>query len=248
MRILIFPIWKFFSVPLPLISTKNCSKKPLERLHNETEGSAVDRHRLLTLGYLNLRQPEQAIEQLRLLAEQSPESTHLGTAIETLNRLLIENPRRERLRRSDAQTAEIDPAVLLKEVTSATARRSVVLVVDDSPTVRTVVSQTLEQQGYRTVLAGDGMEALARLQEVVPDLVLLDVTMPHLDGFKICRVIKDSSLTSHVPVVFLSAKDGFLDKMRGRMAGAADYLAKPVAKSDLMKVVERYCDRGIVEK
>ena len=126
-------------------------------------------------------------------------------------------------------------AELDKEASSAHVRRPTVLVVDDSPTVRTLVSSVLEKQGYRTRMASDGMEALSRIREVVPDLVLLDVTMPHLDGFKICRVIKDNDLTAHVPVVFLSGKDGFLDKVRGRMAGAVDYLSEAGVQGNLAR-------------
>lgn len=227
---------------------KDMIEQAMEDILRNRTVSPVKRHRALALGYLNLRRPQKALGQLAALAALSPENTHLARAVDSLTELLEKRPRSApRLRESEAQTAEIDPAEILKEVSSTNIRRPIILVVDDSPTVRTLVSQTLEKRGYRTLLAGDGMQALARIQEAVPDLVLLDVTMPHLDGFKICRVIKDSALTAHVPVVFLSAKDGFLDKVRGRMAGAVDYLAKPVSKDTLMEVVDRHCDRWIAD-
>ncbi len=127
----------------------------------------------------------------------------------------------------------------------ATSKKSeemtkVVLVVDDSPTVRKLVAMTLEKQSYRVMVAADGMEGLAKLQEAVPDLILLDINMPHLDGYKLSRVIKDNDLTRDVPVVMLSGNDGFFDKVRGRMAGAIDYITKPVEPSRLLRSVDKH--------
>lgn len=115
-----------------------------------------------------------------------------------------------------------------------------ILVVDDSATIRMVLSSALENKGYRVVLAKDGMETLAKIQGAVPDLVILDITLPHLDGYKICRVIKENDLTSHVPVVFLTGHDSFVDRVRGRMAGGVEYLTKPVDTETLLQVVDRH--------
>jgi twitching motility two-component system response regulator PilG len=117
--------------------------------------------------------------------------------------------------------------------------RKVILTVDDSPTVRRIVASTLERRGYRVVMAADGVQALAVLQEVVPNLIFLDVTMPHLDGYKLCRAIKGNDLTKGVPVVMLSGKDGLLDKARGMIAGATEYLTKPFEPRTLVGTVER---------
>lgn len=119
-------------------------------------------------------------------------------------------------------------------------RPRTILVVDDSPTIRAVLSTALETKGYRVVLAKDGMETLSKIQGAVPDLVILDVTLPHLDGYKICRVIKENDLTSHVPVVFLTGHDSFVDRVRGRMAGGVEYLTKPVETDALLQVVDRH--------
>lgn len=118
-------------------------------------------------------------------------------------------------------------------------RAKVILAVDDSPTVRKLVAVTLERQGYRVVSAADGMQALAKLQDVIPDLILLDIAMPHLDGYQICKVIKANDLTCDVPVVMLSGKDGFFDKVRGRMAGAVDYVTKPFDPQALLRILEK---------
>ncbi len=119
-----------------------------------------------------------------------------------------------------------------------------VLVVDDSPTVRKLVSMTLQRSGYEVVHAADGMEALSKVHNERPDLILLDVTMPHLDGLKVCRVVKSVDSTQSIPIIFLSGKDGFLDKVRGRTAGAADYLAKPLDPVLLLRVLQKHLKRG----
>ncbi len=116
--------------------------------------------------------------------------------------------------------------------------------VDDSPTIQKVVSVTLEAHGHEVVTASDGMEALAKLRTLRPDLVLLDITMPHMDGYQLCRILRSNELTKSVPIVMLSGKDGLFDKMRGRMAGAATYITKPFAPSALPPLVDKYCKRA----
>lgn len=118
--------------------------------------------------------------------------------------------------------------------------RRLILAVDDSLTVRKIVSITLERLGYRVMTAADGMQALARLSEETPDLVLLDITMPRMDGYQVCKVIKQAPLTKSIPVVMLSGKDGFFDKVKGRLAGATDYITKPFREATLAEVVEKY--------
>ncbi|MBA3713741.1 MAG: response regulator [Pyrinomonadaceae bacterium] len=117
------------------------------------------------------------------------------------------------------------------------------MIVDDSPTVRKLVTIKLEKHGHRVVAASDGMEALTKLQEEVPDLVLLDINMPRLDGYQLCKLIKSNEATKHVPVVMLSGKDGFFDKMRGRVAGSTAYMTKPFDPETLIHTVNEYCKR-----
>lgn len=116
-----------------------------------------------------------------------------------------------------------------------------VMVVDDSPTIRKLVAIKLEKQGHRVIQAADGMEALAKINDELPDLVLLDVTMPRLDGYQLCKLIKTNDTTKHIPVVMLSGKDGFFDKVRGRLAGSTAYLTKPFNPTELARVVEEQC-------
>ena len=119
--------------------------------------------------------------------------------------------------------------------------QKIVMVVDDSPTVRKLLTIKLEKHGHRVVTASNGMEALSKINEELPDLILLDVTMPRLDGYQLCKLVKSDAITKHIPVVMLSGNDGFFDKMRGRVAGSVAYLTKPFEPEMLLRTVDRYC-------
>lgn len=123
------------------------------------------------------------------------------------------------------------------------AALATVMVVDDSPTICRLVATTLEKQNYEVVAASDGMDALAKMNEIIPDLILLDITMPRLDGYQLCKIIKSNNSTKHIPVVMLSGKDGFFDKMKGRMVGALDYVTKPFKPDALVRVVAKHTVR-----
>ena len=118
--------------------------------------------------------------------------------------------------------------------------RTLVLAVDDSSTVRKVVNLTLERNGYRVMTAADGMEALALLNNHTPHLILLDITMPRMDGYQVCKVIKQNPYTKSIPVLMLSGNDGFFDKMKGKLAGATDYLTKPFKEEALLAALKKH--------
>jgi twitching motility two-component system response regulator PilG len=117
-----------------------------------------------------------------------------------------------------------------------------ILVVDDSPTVCKLVAITLERHGYQVVAAANGLEALAKMSEGLPDLILLDITMPRMDGYQLCKIIKGSQETRHIPVVMLTGKDGFFDKVRGRMVGSTEYITKPFEPDTLLRLVEKHAN------
>lgn len=118
--------------------------------------------------------------------------------------------------------------------------RGTILVVDDSPTIRKLVGMTLKRFDYEVVTAEDGMEALGKLNYIDPALVLLDITMPRMDGYQVCKIIRNNRETRHIPVIMLSGKDGFFDKVRGRLAGSNVYITKPFDPNILLKVVEKH--------
>jgi twitching motility two-component system response regulator PilG len=131
----------------------------------------------------------------------------------------------------------------LERLTANLADRRLILAVDDSLTVRKIVSITLERRGYSVLTAADGMQALSRLGERAPDLVLLDITMPRMDGYQVCKAIRQHPATKRIPVVMLSGKDGFFDKVKGKLVGATDYITKPFREERLLDAIEKYAPR-----
>lgn len=119
-------------------------------------------------------------------------------------------------------------------------RKPVVLVVDDSPTVCKLVAITLSRRGYQVISASDGILAMDVISSNKPDLILLDITMPRLDGYKLCKLIKGHDETRHIPVIMLSGKDGFFDKARGKFAGCTSYITKPFDPESLIQEVEKF--------
>jgi twitching motility two-component system response regulator PilG len=124
----------------------------------------------------------------------------------------------------------------------------VVLVVDDSPTVRKIVQLTLQREHMQVVTAADGLSALATVADVSPDLILLDIMLPRMDGYNICQVIRKNLAYRDLPIIMLSGKDGIFDKMRGRLAGSSDYITKPFDSSDLVQTVKRYLSTPAVRE
>ncbi len=115
-----------------------------------------------------------------------------------------------------------------------------VLVVDDSNTIRRSAEIFLKQGGHEVLLADDGFDALAKINDYQPDLVFCDILMPRLDGYQTCAIIKRNVRFSNIPVVMLSSKDGVFDKARGRMVGSQDYLTKPFTKDQLLHAVQQF--------
>ena len=114
-----------------------------------------------------------------------------------------------------------------------------ILVVDDNHDNVEILQTFLESRGYRVAAATDGKAALAKLDEVHPALVLLDVMMPGMDGWQVCRTIKNHPDFSTVRVVMVTAKGGFEDKFEGMRSGADDYVVKPVDLNELAEKVRR---------
>jgi twitching motility two-component system response regulator PilG len=115
-----------------------------------------------------------------------------------------------------------------------------VLVIDDSNTIRRSAEIFLGQGGHQVLLAEDGFDALAKVNDHVPELIFCDILMPRLDGYQTCAIIKRNPRFAHVPVIMLSSKDGLFDKARGRMVGSQDYLTKPFTKEQLLRAVQQF--------
>ncbi len=123
---------------------------------------------------------------------------------------------------------------------SSTGSGSKVLVIDDSNTIRRSAEIFLKQGGHEVLLAEDGFDALAKINDFRPHIIFCDILMPRLDGYQTCAIIKKNANFSSVPVVMLSSKDGVFDKARGRMVGSQDYLTKPFTKDQLLQAVSQF--------
>jgi DNA-binding response OmpR family regulator len=117
--------------------------------------------------------------------------------------------------------------------------KATILVVDDNRDNVEILRVFLESKGYEVAIAEDGKAALAKLEEVQPALVLLDVMMPGMDGWEVCRIIKNHPEFGRTRVMMVTAKGGYEDKFEGMRSGADDYVVKPIDLKELGAKVER---------
>ncbi len=122
-------------------------------------------------------------------------------------------------------------------------QKALILVVDDSPTNIKVLFDLLEQAHYRVLVATDGESALQKLQLIEPDLILLDVMMPGIDGFEVCRRLKQSEATQQISVIFMTALSDESSKVKGLNLGAVDYITKPVQHAEALARIRVHLQR-----
>jgi putative two-component system response regulator len=118
--------------------------------------------------------------------------------------------------------------------------REIILVVDDNPVNRALLEATLEGRDYRLLSAHDGPSALAVAVEALPDLILLDIRMPGMDGYEVCRRLKSNPVTKNIPVIFLSGLAETQDKVKAFALGAVDYITKPFPAEEVMARVKTH--------
>jgi DNA-binding response OmpR family regulator len=115
-----------------------------------------------------------------------------------------------------------------------TTRRDTILVVDDTPETLGFLTDTLDDAGFTVLIATDGESALALVDQITPDLVLMDALMPGMDGFETCRRLKNEKLLSHVPVIFMTGLSETEHVVQGLAAGGVDYVTKPIIVEELL--------------
>ncbi|HVF30670.1 MAG TPA: response regulator, partial [Pyrinomonadaceae bacterium] len=210
-----------------LLANQNADKMILRQAVEEMERQRAthefngDEMIVLGIGHLNLRNHQLGYSCLLEASKIQPDNVVLSGQV---NSLLI----------------RLDEIRQQEEAHLKMPKGKSILVVDDSPTVRKLISGKLEKSGHSVICANDGVEAMEHLEDFVPDLILLDITMPRMDGYQVCKNIRSKGSTKDVPVVMISGKDGFFDKVRGRMAGTTGYITKPFGPETLMKAVEMY--------
>ncbi len=115
-----------------------------------------------------------------------------------------------------------------------------ILIVDDEQDIVESLSFMLQSQGYETICAYDGEEGLKLAKEAAPDLIMLDVMMPKINGYKICRLLKYDAKYKNIPVIMLTARSQESDKLIGEETGADEYITKPFEFNDVLDCLQKY--------
>jgi twitching motility two-component system response regulator PilG len=198
-------------------------RQSVERMESEKDLRAfsADEFKTLAVGHINLKNLRQGFTYLRQALQMRPNDVILSSQV-------------------DALAIRLDEIEQQQNIHDSMPKGRTILIVDDSETVRNLVTGRLEKSGHNVLCAADGVDALEKIKENLPDLVLLDVTIPRMDGYQVCILIRSNPSTKDVPVVMISEKDGFLDKVRARMAGTTGYIIKPFGPEKLLKTIETY--------
>ncbi len=122
--------------------------------------------------------------------------------------------------------------------------RPKILVVDDEPDAVEVIEFNLKQAGFDVTTAADGEEALRKARTQAPDLIVLDVMLPELDGFEVCKILRRDPATAGIPIIMLTAKAAEVDRVVGLELGADDYVTKPFSPRELVLRVRKLLERG----
>ncbi|MTJ13626.1 response regulator [Anabaena sp. UHCC 0187] len=115
-----------------------------------------------------------------------------------------------------------------------------IVCIEDTLVICETIESILKLQGYETISITNPLQALSLVFQLQPDLILCDIAMPELDGYEICAMLRHSTAFRIVPIIMLTGKDGFIDRVRARMVGATDYLTKPFTDQELLMLVEQY--------
>jgi chemosensory pili system protein ChpA (sensor histidine kinase/response regulator) len=169
-------------------------------------------------------------------------------------RQALESLRAPRLTSSDApgsmgavaEMAPSQPDAPHSEPVQGLRMQSIIMVVDDSLTVRRVTQRLLVREGYHVVLAKDGVDALEHLQSVTPDVMLVDIEMPRMDGFDLTRNVKDDERTRNIPIVMITSRTAAKHRNYAMELGVNAYLGKPYREDELLQLIAGYVGKGVV--
>ena len=121
-------------------------------------------------------------------------------------------------------------------------KRKILLVDDEVDLVKTI-KFSLELEGYKVLVSYNGEDALNQARKEIPDLILLDIMLPKLDGYKVCRLLKFDEQYKHIPILMMTAKTQEKDKLMGKETGANEYITKPFDMEELMEKVKTYLNK-----
>jgi twitching motility two-component system response regulator PilG len=129
----------------------------------------------------------------------------------------------------------------------ADAPKPLIACIDDSKATQRIVKLTLEASGLQVISVMEPAQALSIFARQRPEVILMDINMPEIDGYELCRMFNQSNILKDIPVIMLTGRDGLLDRIRARMVGASDYIAKPFNPQDLIQLVESYLGAKLPE-
>ncbi len=219
------------------VGDKKILQETVERLTRVIERDKnAKAHYYLSLAHLNLANWEEALTHLDKSAKLAPTTKSYAYHLQTLLNHMA-SAKAAPLTDSISHQKESGRPQATRE---SLVDRKKILVVEDSTTTRKVISITLGQQGYEIIEAGDGLEALSKLNETSPDLILLDIILPKMDGYKILSIIKEDPDFGDIPVIMLTSKDGILNKVKGKVAGSTAYLTKPFDPAQLVETIDKH--------
>lgn len=145
-----------------------------------------------------------------------------------------------------AELADADDGIDIEPV-QGLRTQNIVMVVDDSLTVRRVTQRLLSREGYQVVLAKDGVDALERLQSITPDVMLVDIEMPRMDGFDLTRNIRDDQRTRHIPIIMITSRTAAKHRNYAMDLGVNEYLGKPYQEERLLELIAGFAkDKAVV--
>ena len=175
--------------------------------------------------------PLEKIQILQDLLQQHLCFYELGDRLKmnTLNLALILHPLIK------AQAIQLGPYPLPQS-----DNRPIIACVDDSPSIQRIVTFTLENSGFRVVNIREPFKALTTLLHSKPDLILMDINMPEIDGYQLCGLCNKSSALKDIPIIMLTGRTGIIDRVKAKMVGAVDYISKPFLPQDLVTAVRNY--------
>jgi len=216
------------TIPMPVQQFENFQSKEAQTSWSESYAIRVE--------------PEVQEVSASTYMEESAEKVDLTDASESVLTDSSWNERSHNYINEPDQTGTwvINDSMPLPENEPDTDPGKTILVVDDSPVVRKLIAGKLQESGYNVLSASSGAEALAVISNATPDLVLLDIAMPKMDGYQVCENIRKNVATKNIPVVLISGKDGYYDENRAQTAGTSSYISKPFGPETLMKALETY--------
>jgi twitching motility two-component system response regulator PilG len=199
----------------------------------------INAHYFLSIAHLNLEHWEDALNLFHKTVKLSPDKEIFTEQLRALvNHMAMGSTSASFDQQITGESAKTDSDK--PTIEDADQAKKKILVVEDSSTTRKVIAITLGQKGYDIIEARDGLEALSRLNEEKPDLILLDIILPKMDGYKILSIIKSNAVFKDIPVIMLTSRDGFMNKVKGKLSGSAAYLTKPFDPNVLVETIEEH--------